>query len=77
MTHQPHHTAACFAPPELLAAYRDLWAEVWGAWRVTLGLTCKTVNEDVRAVVLALIAEGAPVEMARMITHSYMKGLRT
>lgn len=76
MTTQPHHTAACFAPPALLAAYRALWTEVWDDWRVSMGLHCKTVNEEIRAVVLAMLVEGVPVETARTVTHNYMKGLK-
>lgn len=76
MQGQPHHTAACFAPPALLAAYRALWTEVWDDWCVSMGLHCKTVNEEIRAVVLKLLADGETVEMARMLTWHYMRSLR-
>lgn len=75
MTTQPHHTAACFAPPALLAAYRALWTEVWDDWRVRVGLSCKTVNEDIRAITLAFLAEGVPVETARTIIYEHMRGM--
>lgn len=75
MQGQPHHTASCFAPPDLLAAYRALWTEVWDDWRVSMRLPCKTVNEEIRAVVLVMLVEEVPVETARTLTYDYMKGL--
>lgn len=73
---QPHHTAACFAPPAALAAYRALWAEVWQSWRGVVGLDCRTVNQEVRAVALALLVEGVPADAAGPIILQFMKGLK-
>lgn len=59
--------------PERLAEYRALWAELWADWR---GLSGKTMNEEVRAVVLGFLIEGVPAATAKMVTLEFMKGLK-
>ena len=61
---------------ERVAAYRELWAYLWNDRRPALGVDCRTMNTDVRAMVLAFCRDGVPVETAKMITLTWMEGLQ-
>lgn len=66
---------AAKADAQRVAEYRDLWAYLWNDRRPALGVDCRTMNTDVRAMVLAFCRDGVPVETAKMITLEWMKGL--
>lgn len=61
--------------PARLAQYRELWQYLWNDRRPALGVDCRTMNTDVRAMVLAFCRDGVPVETAKMITLTWMEGL--
>lgn len=58
-----------------LAQYQELWRYLWNDQRPALGVDCRTMNTDVRAMVLAFCRDGVPVDTAKMITLEWMKGL--
>lgn len=69
----PYFTAACFAPPALVVEYRTLWTEIWA----TAGAHRDYVNAELRAIVLAFLADGVPAKTARTIVNEHMRGLTT
>lgn len=64
---QPLRTRAVFTNAHLHSAYQELWAEIWAGPGST-----KFKDGEVRAIVLGLLIDGAPVKVAREI----VKGLR-
>lgn len=63
------------AAPHLNPAYQALWSYLWDDRRAALGVPCRVMNEDVRAVVLGFMADGVPVETTKMVALEFMKGV--
>lgn len=63
--------------PVRLAQYNDFWRYLWNDRRPALGVDCRMMNTDVRAMVLAFCRDGVPVDTAKMITLEWLGGYKT